>query len=342
MLSPTDDAFFAQNMYANYGDLAESVKAQLDEFTRLKTSAAPTAHMSIEDMARFVDKFPELSAKGFVVGKHVAIMNELQGAVERGNLFDLSELEQNLAGPVDSPNDHARDVMAFLTAGGAPVDPLNALRLVMLYALRYERSRPDKVAELRRFAAERFDMRNTLSLVTDLTALAGAGARSMDLYNTGAGGGGGGGGLLSSMRSAVAQVARSVEGVKNVFSQHQPLLINVLDKLARGDTKGDVSRTTLPYCGTEAPPGKFSVVIVFVVGGITFEEALKVADINAGRLQIGRSGGGGGGGAGGAPPFKVVLGGTTIHSSKNFLAELQTFSQAAVPVGGGGGGGGGP
>jgi vacuolar protein sorting-associated protein 45 len=165
----------------------------------------------------------------------------------------------------------------------------------MLYALRYEKARPDKVAELRRFAGERFDMRNTLSLVSDLTTLAGAGARSMDLFNTGAGAGGGGvgGGLLSSMRSAVAQVARSVEGVKNVFSQHQPLLINVLDKLARGDTKGDVSRTTLPYCGTEAPPGKFSVVIVFVVGGITFEEALKVADINAGRLQIGKGGSGG-------------------------------------------------
>ena len=80
------------------------------------------------------------------------------------------------------------------------------------------------------------------------------------------------------------------------------------------------------------------------MGGTTFEEAAKVADINAGRLQIGApaAGGAGGaaGGAGGAPvtpPFRVVLGGSHILSAKGFLAELQRLS---APGGAGGGHGG--
>jgi len=48
----------------------------------------------------------------------------------------------------------------------------------MLYALRYEKSRPDKVAELRRMAGERFDMNDSLNLVNDLLSFAGAGSRS--------------------------------------------------------------------------------------------------------------------------------------------------------------------
>ena len=88
-------------------------------------------------------------------------------------------------------------------------------------------------------------------------------------------------------------------------------------------------------------------VVALHVGGTTFEEAAKVADINAGRLQIGAPAGGASGAAGGAggapatPRFRVVLGGSHVLSAKGFLAELQRLStpHVSVHVGGGGGGG---
>ena len=315
VLSPSDDAFFRENMYNNYGDVASNIQAMLDEYTKehKKTSESLS---SIEDMQRFVDKYPELKSKGLAVGKHVALMSEMGTAVDAHRFMELSEMEQNIACS-DNPADHLRDVTAFLTGGGR-TDPFDALRLTMLYALRYERSRPDKVAELRRFVAERLDMQDSLALVDALLALAGAGARSSDLF----GAAGGAGGMLSRLASTVK---RSVAGVQNVYTQHQPLLTSLLDALARGK----LPRSTFPYVGAEPPPGKVSTVIVFFVGGATYEEAAKVADINAGRLPIGGAaapaagGAPGGGAAAAAAPFRVVLGGSTIHSAKTFLAELQ-------------------
>ena len=94
--------------------------------------------------------------------------------------------------------------------------------------------------------------------------------------------------------------------------------------------------------GTEPAPGpggsapRFSTVVVFIVGGCTYDEAAIVAGINAGTISIGGAAGSAGSAAAAAPatpPFRVILGGTAIHNSKTFLAELQ-----ALASGGGGGG----
>ncbi len=73
-------------------------------------------------------------------------MGEMSTAVDSKRLMELSEIEQNIACS-DNPNDHLRDVQTFLTSPNSAVDPFDALRLFMLYALRYERSRADKVCE---------------------------------------------------------------------------------------------------------------------------------------------------------------------------------------------------
>jgi len=129
--------------------------------------------------------------------------------------------------------------------------------------------------------------------------------------------------------------------VENVFTQHEPHVVSLLSQLARGK----LTKTSFPYCGPEPPTGRFSTVVVFIVGGATFEEATKVAAINSGALQIGGATGGLGGApaapAGTPPPFKVVLGGTTILNSRAFLAELKRMHDGgvAIDVGGGGAGG---
>lgn len=57
--------------------------------------------------------------------------------------------------------------------------------------------------------------------------------------------------------------------------------------------------------GSELPPFRRAPqqVIVFIIGGVTYEEALTVHNFNT---------------AG----YNVVLGGTTIHNTKSFLDEV--------------------
>jgi vacuolar protein sorting-associated protein 45 len=80
VLSTTADEFYRQHMFSNYGDLGAAVKAMLDEYTATRGVHANIS--SIEDMQRFVEKFPELKAKGLTVGKHVALMGELSNIIE--------------------------------------------------------------------------------------------------------------------------------------------------------------------------------------------------------------------------------------------------------------------
>lgn len=64
--------------------------------------------------------------------------------------------------------------------------------------------------------------------------------------------------------------------------------------------KGKLSKSLFPYFGTEMPPSKLSTVMVFIIGGCTFEEAARVATLNASD----------------SAPAAVVLGGTMLLNSK--------------------------
>lgn len=77
-----------------------------------------------------------------------------------------------------------------------------------------------------------------------------------------------------------------------------PLLIQTLDAAF----KGKLRESNFP--GTDAiPTSPPKSILVFVVGGVTYEEATKVAEMNGSGI-------------------KVVLGGTTVHNSNTFLSEL--------------------
>ena len=81
VLSTTSDAFFRTNMYANYGDLNAAIKAMLEDFASERKQHENIT--SIEDMQRFVGKYPELRAKNNIVSKHVAVATELSRLVDR-------------------------------------------------------------------------------------------------------------------------------------------------------------------------------------------------------------------------------------------------------------------
>lgn len=91
-----------------------------------------------------------------------------------------------------------------------------------------------------------------------------------------------------------------MKGVENVYTQHSCLLKEILDDVF----KGRPLDPQYPFIGSELsfrrPPQQ---VIVFIVGGVTYEEALAVHSLNL-------SG------------YKCILGGTTIHNSESFINDV--------------------
>lgn len=361
VLSPQDDLFFRDYLNAKFPDALEAAQRLSAEYQRVKGSIS--TGRSMDEIQKALDSMPEVNRKGFLASKHIALLTELNSAIEKRGLLSLGRLEQELSSGDENANEHLKEVLMTLQEGlnvsdpnepprRVPLDPFDALRLSMLACIRYEKSRPDKIVEVKRALGSLLDSaghRDMLLMVDDLLRYAGASTRTSDLYGKDAAGGF----ILSKLSSLARAGMGGMDDIMPALTRHKPLIVDLLDQLARGklrkdsaggNQQGGPQKDAYPYVhGTEPTPGpggsapRFSTVIVFVIGGVTYEEAAAVAAINAGQMALGAasSGGVGAGATGATAPFKIILGGSTIHNAHSFLAELQRFS------GGGSGGGGG-
>jgi vacuolar protein sorting-associated protein 45 len=293
VISSTNDGFFKENMYSNYGDLGLAIKKLVDDFQAV--SKMNKQIESIEDMQRFIDSFPEFRQHSGNVSKHVALMSELSRIIGDSSLMAVSQVEQEIA--CGSDRVYAYNSTMELLAD-SQVKPKECLKLVLLFALRYEKEGARQVDEMVKALARRNFESANLTLVKDFVKRAGQEHRTGDLFGN---------------RDFFARASKMVGGLKgadNVYTQHQPLLVQTLENLSKGKMK----ETDYPFVSTTRGPrdAKPQDVLVFIIGGVTYEEARFVAQMND-------SGQG----------FHVTLGGTTILNSGAFVHDL-THSSTSV------------
>lgn len=70
----------------------------------------------------------------------------------------------------------------------------------------------------------------------------------------------------------------NLNGVENVYTQHEPLLSYPVESFLKTRQFKD---STYPNLMSQSASGRTNELIVFVVGGVTFEEATKIAKFNA-------------------------------------------------------------
>jgi len=102
---------------------------------------------------------------------------------------------------------------------------------------------------------------------------------------------------------------RGFTGVSNIFSQHKPLLEQILDNIL----KGKLLDSEYPFASSNGAVSKDKPrdVIVFIVGGTTYEELLTVLLINSNQRDYLNQ--------------KVILGSTFVHNSTTFLDDVAQF-----------------
>ncbi|GAA6006708.1 Vps45p [Rhodotorula paludigena] len=306
VLSPEQDPFFAANLYDNFGDLGAHLSAYVQDYSTRSASSVASKIETVADMKRFIDEYPEFRKLGSNVSKHVALVGELSRLVNVRHLLQVSELEQSLA----SVESHGPDLRAVREAISAPEIPQEAkLRLAILYALRYQKAPGQQIAGvvdlLKQQGVPEAEMVNIM------LSFAGADQRQDDLF--------GNENFFSKGKSAL----RGLKGVENVYTQHTPHLSETIDLLLRGRLK----ESSYPYVeGQNVSPHGMSRpqdIIVFIVGGTTYEEAKAVAQLNAqfatGQGLAGSVGPAGPVGAG----TRILLGGTCVHNSRSFLEMVR-------------------
>lgn len=304
VLTPDQDPFFKKNMYQNFGDLGSTIKEYVSQYqTRTKTNAEIT---SINDMKRFIEDYPEFRKLSGNVSKHVTLVSELSRIVSNNHLLDVSELEQSLV----CNDNHTNDLRTLQQLLPQPhIQAGNKLRLVALYALRYSKNPQNALPILLDLLTAVADIPpSKLSLIPSLLAYAsslqplpsGTSSSLIPSHDPD-----GPGGIINRFQKTLL---KDLKGVENVYTQHLPLVSTTLTQLI----KGKLNTNTYPFLEqTQATKDKPQDIIVFMVGGVTFEEAKAVATINAS-----------------VPGVRVVLGGTQVHNSETYLETVEALVSA--------------
>ena len=321
VLSCEQDSFFKETMYMDFGELGEAVKNLLEQYQQ--QSKGNDSIQSLEDIRRFLDRYPEFRKMGASASKHVALMDEISKYIHAHKMMDVvGRLEQELACHHD-PAGAVRQVYDALDMPDLPAK--DKLHLAMLYALRYEAeaNMDELTARLVRGGVSADDA----SKVPLLLRYSNAHNRAVDLYSN------------STLWSrAASSVKRGIRGVQNIFQEHSPYLVSVLDAAAKGKLKdtqfplileslatpssaaggaasmvaGAAGQGVSAAAAAAAATAKPNEIIVFIVGGATFEEAVHVARIN-------RASGG---------ALRVILGGTTVLNTTLFVNNLNALPRS--------------
>uniref|UniRef100_A0A669EDF7 Vacuolar protein sorting-associated protein 45 n=1 Tax=Oreochromis niloticus TaxID=8128 RepID=A0A669EDF7_ORENI len=287
VLSAENDEFYANNLYLNFGEIGTNIKNLMEDFQKKKPKGQQKLE-SISDMKAFVDNYPQFKKMSGTVSKHVTVVGELSRLVSERQLMEVSEVEQELA----CQNDHSsaqQNVRRLLQ--NPRVSELDAVRLVMLYALRYERHSSSILSSLMDELSRRGVSERHRRMVQAVVEYGGKRIRGSDLITP------------TDAVSITKQFFKGLKGVENVYTQHQPLLHDTLDQMIKGRLKD----SQFPYLGASSLRDRPQDILVFMIGGATYEEALTVYNLN-------RS----------TPGVRIVLGGSNIHNTKSFLEEVMS------------------
>lgn len=173
----------------------------------------------------------------------------------------------------------------------------NKLRLVALYALRYEKQPNNSLAILLDLLVTAGNVpSNRVNIIPklltyhhSLQAPPVAGGFT-DLFES------------TSFFSGARDRFKGLKGVENVYTQHSPRLEVTLQNLIKGRLK----EMQYPFLeGSGNTKDKPQDIIIFMIGGTTYEESKMIAQVNAS-----------------SPGVRVVLGATGIHNSTTFLEEV--------------------
>uniref|UniRef100_A0A8C6F741 Vacuolar protein sorting 45 homolog n=1 Tax=Monodon monoceros TaxID=40151 RepID=A0A8C6F741_MONMO len=253
--------------------IGSNIKNLMEVFQKKKPKEQQKLEL-IADLKAFVENYPQFKKMSGTVSKHMTVVGELSRLVSEWNLLEVLEVEQELA----CQNDHSSALQNVKRLLQNPkVTEFDACSLVMLYPLHYEQHSSNSVSEKYR------------KLVSTVVEYGGRRVRGSDLF---------------SPKDTVAitkHFLKGLKGVENVYAQHQPFLHENLDHLIKGKLKENL----YPYLGPSTLRDRHQDIIVFIIGGATYEEALTVYNLN-------RT----------TPGVRIVLGGTTVHNTKSFLEEV--------------------
>lgn len=308
IMNETQDAFYAKTMYMNFGDLSTKLKEYVDDYKhKTKTNSNIS---SIKDMKFFLENYPEYKKMSLNLSKHMLLSSEIDKQINFQRIWETSEFEQNMCHTSDTSN-HQEDVdqlnkFLFDTRGpdGMPVQPISEavkLKLLALYSLKYENYQHNEITQL----LQKLDNPTFSRLIPVLLKYGGSKSRMIGedghVFNKK----GGPETHASHVTALFHNFSKNV--ADNAFMQYQPRLINILDKII----KGKFVSNNFAIVGNSSNNNQPKNIIIFMIGGVCYDEVRLVDEINKANAGV-----------------NIVIGGTHTLNGKTFINNLQEAGES--------------
>lgn len=224
---------------------------------------------------------------------HLSLFESLSSKITQENLHDITLLEQVVATSNDA-NEQCQQICEIINS--PQCSNKNALRLALVYALHYEKSKPDLIGRVINALDQRGPWLNQeMKYARTLVNIAGQDKRSGDIFSN------------KSLMSKFKKGFKNLTENRYQYELYRPPLEDLLKSVK--EKKLDLNQ--YPYA-KDSKRGEPQKVIVFFVGGATYMEHVTVTNMSD------KNGSG----------YQFVLGGTTIHNADSFLQfEVEPFVQ---------------
>lgn len=307
IMNENQDSFFKKSMFMNFGDLSTLLKEYVDEY-KIKTKTNSNIS-SIKDMKFFLENYPEYKKMSLNLSKHMLLTSEIDKQINSKRIWETSEFEQNMCSSFETSHhdEDYNELSIFLfdqpKQDGTQMNPLDdsiKLKLLSLYALKYENYPNNKIDSiLKKINNPMFNkfIPILLKYCGQKSRMAGEDGNIFNKI-----------GSTSGPASHVAALFNNLSGNANVsdnaFMQHQPRLISLIDKVTKNKFTNNRNFSTIENktIDNKVPPRD---IIIFIVGGVCYEEARLINELNNSNKGT-----------------KIVLGGTQTLNSKQFIDNI--------------------
>eukprot|EP00040_Diaphanoeca_grandis_P018523 m.97422 g.97422 ORF g.97422 m.97422 type:complete len:549 (-) comp26976_c0_seq5:151-1797(-) len=286
ILTSGRDKFFANSMYTTYDVLTHNVQRLVEEYKKAKDKKLDT----LDQMKKFIEEYSKIKEVAESASKHLSLVHAIKVIVEKHALLPevaddgICLFEQELLDCTDHGYAFKRLTHLMSDTSARPIDKI---RLVLLYLLRFEKNRNLKLEQCVQMLHDENVPQPLRKAVPALLQYCGNGCAGRD----------GNDAFASATDRGFA-----VGVTETALMRHSPLLVKTLQQLSSGKLSKSKFQPLDSTTATNSIPAE---VVIFMVGGATYEEAKVVQQFN----QVN-------------PGIRVVLGGTHIHNTTSFLEEI--------------------
>ena len=282
------DKFYSKYKFADYGTVANAVQQEADKLKNENDML--NKESSIEELRKIIDQLPEKKKESMAITKHYKLFYSISEYVTKHKLMDLSKIEQDIS-VNDNKKEQYNQIVQIIA--DPKVQHLDKCKLYLLYMLRYEND--SSVNNLKNIMIEN-KLGDWVSYGDALLKYAGKQKRSLDCFQDKD--------ILSKGKKFIMNALG--QGNENAFMQHISYLNGIVERLLKGRSR---ENETFNINLNSMIDPKVNNLIVFVFGGITFEET---RDLTLLGNQLG---------------VNIICGGTNIINSKSFLAEMSMIKE---------------